>query len=159
MYCSNCGKPIQDNLNYCSGCGAPTSQTVDAPDRRAGRIFIIGGTAIGMTGLIAFFVVLGPILSSRLDPGTAFLMTVAYLASVVAMVAIAMTLGWKQLNQPGTKSQTSKDRQDYEQPRSFRGVTTSQLAEGEPTIASVTDSTTRTLEEVFVEAGKNNRST
>jgi len=154
MYCSNCGKPIQDNLNYCSGCGAPTSQTVDAPDRRAGRIFIIGGTAIGMTGLIAFFVVLGPILSTRLDPGTAFMMTLAYLASVVAMVTIAMTLGWKQLNQPGPKRQVSRDHEDYEQPQTFRSVTTSQLPEGAPPVASVTDSTTRTLDEVFVEVRK-----
>jgi len=154
MYCSNCGKPIQDNLNYCSGCGAPTSQTVDVPDRRAGRIFIIGGTAIGMTGLIAFFVVLGPILSTRLDPGTAFMMTLAYLASVVAMVTIAMTLGWKQLNQPWPKRQVSRDHEDYEQPQTFRSVTTSQLPEGAPPVASVTDSTTRTLDEVFVEARK-----
>jgi hypothetical protein len=145
---------MSENMNYCNSCGAPTGHAAYGPDRKAGRLFIIGGTAIGMTGLIAFFVVLGPILSTRLDPGTAFMMTLAYLASVVAMVTIAMTLGWKQLNQPGPKRQVSRDHEDYEQPQTFRSVTTSQLPEGAPPVASVTDSTTRTLDEVFVEARK-----
>jgi len=145
---------MPDHMNYCNSCGAPSGQSTDAPDRRAGRLFIIGGTAIGMTGLIAFFVVLGPILSTRLDPGTMFMMTLAYLASVVAMVTIAMTLGWKQLSQPGPKRPVGADREDYQQPRSFKGVTTSQLPEGAPPVASVTDSTTRTLDDIFVEARK-----
>ena len=145
---------MSENMNYCNSCGAPTGHAAYGPDRKAGRLFIIGGTAIGMTGLIAFFVVLGPILSTRLDPGTAFMMTLAYLASVVAMVTIAMTLGWKQLNQPGPKRQVGRDHEDYEQPQTFRSVTTSQLPEGAPSVASVTDSTTRTLDEVFVEARK-----
>src|SRR5437868_10313608 len=103
MFSANCGKSMAGNMNYCNGCGEPTEHAANAPDRRAGRLFILGGTFIVTIGLVAFFAVVRTLVTSSLGPGTIGLLLTAYLAALVLMFSIMMTLGWKQLNQPGAK--------------------------------------------------------
>jgi hypothetical protein len=146
MYCSTCGNLMSGNMNYCNGCGAPAEHAADIPDRKAGRLFIFGGTVIVIFGLMAFFAVVRTLVTSGLDPALIGMLITAYLASIVLMFSVMMTLGWKQLNQTNPKSRTKDVQDDYQRPRSFKDVNTSQLPEGEPGFGSVTDSTTRTLE-------------
>jgi len=70
------------------------------------------------------------------------------LATMLLMFAATMTMGWKQINATGHRA-VKEDRDDYRRPTSFREVNTSQLPAGDPGFASVTDSTTRTLDEVL----------
>jgi hypothetical protein len=65
-----------------------------------------------------------------------------------------VTLGWKQFNSPAAKRQANNEAGDYHPPHVLNRTSTAKLPEGSPPVASVTDSTTRTLDEVFVEARK-----
>ena len=139
-----------DNMNFCNGCGAPSGHDANPPDRRAGRLFIIGGTFIGLIGLMTFFAVVRTLVTSPLDPATKAILIVTYLASVIIMFSVMVTLGWKQINRPASPRKKSDEVAEYQRPTSFQDVSTSQLPVGDMDIGSVTDSTTRTLDEVVV---------
>jgi len=136
------------NMNYCNACGTPTEHSSFVPDTKAGRLFIISGTFIVLIGIMAFFPILRTLLGSPIDTSAKILLILSYLATMLLMFAATMTMGWKQINATGHRA-VKEDRDDYRRPTSFREVNTSQLPAGDPGFASVTDSTTRTLDEVL----------
>ena len=137
-------------MNYCNACGSPTEYSQLVPDTKAGRLFILSGTFIVVIGMMAFFPVLRTLLGSPIDTVAKILLILSYLATVLLMFAATMTMGWKQINATGRRKMKNEEREDYRRPTSFRDVNTSQLPAGEPGFGSVTDSTTRTLDEVPV---------
>jgi hypothetical protein len=136
-------------MNYCNGCGAPTENSQLVPDTKAGRLFIISGTFIVLIGIIAFFPILLTLLGSPIDTAAKILLILSYLATVLLMFTATMTMGWKQINATGQRKTKNEERDDYRRPTSFRDINTSQLPTGDPGFGSVTDSTTRTLDEVL----------
>lgn len=151
MFCTNCGKTIPSDLNYCSGCGSATDNVSHSGDTRAGRLMIVGGIVMGVAGIVSFFLVLGTILSASIDPGTKFAIAISYLAAIAVMSAFPMILGWKLVNSPSTSRKATNDiGQGYPAPTSLRGADSSQLPVGDPGFGSITEPTTRTLDEVLV---------
>jgi hypothetical protein len=150
MYCSNCGKSIAGNINYCNACGAPTEHSQFVPDTKAGRLFILSGTFIVVIGMIAFFPILRTLLGSPIDTVAKILLILSYLATVLLMFAATMTMGWKQINATAHRKTKNETLDDYRRPTSFRDINTSQLPTGDPGFGSVTDSTTRALDEVLI---------
>jgi hypothetical protein len=113
---------------------------------------IIGGMVMGVAGIVSFFVVLGTILSAPLDPGTKFAIAISYLVAIAVMSAFPTILGWKLVNSPSlSRKGTTDSDQGYQAPSSLRGANTSQLPVSDPGFGSVTEPTTRTLDEVLIE--------
>jgi hypothetical protein len=137
-------------MNYCNACGSPTEYSPVVPDTKAGRLFIISGTFIVVIGIMAFFPILRTLLGSPIDTAAKILLILSYLATMLLMFTATMVMGWKQINATGHRKTKNESRDDYRPPTSFREVNTSQLPAGEPGLGSVTDSTTRTLDEVPV---------
>lgn len=147
MFCSTCGKDIPGNLNYCSSCGAATELIAKTGDVASGRIFAICGSVIVLIGLMAFFPVMGTLLKSEIETPAKVVLILSYLLTILLMFGVTMTMAWKLMTSATPSTRKRKDDAGYRAPASFRGVNTSQLEPGDPGINSVTDSTTRTLDE------------
>jgi hypothetical protein len=90
------------------------------------------------------------LLERPLDPSSVTTIVVAYLATMLLMFATMVGLGWKQLSAQNRRKNSEHEPEEYRSPASFKGVNTSQLPAGEPGIGSVTDVTTRTLDEAAI---------
>src|SRR5215467_13445758 len=146
MYCSNCGTQIADHLNYCNTCGARNEKNALVVANASSRGFAVSAGVLGSIGLIGVV----PLIQTLriLDPVSMIIILLAYLATVLTMFMVLVGHVWKRSGDIRIKA---KDADDYAPPRSFRGINTNQLEEPrEPPIGSVTDNTTRTLDEVAV---------
>ena len=150
MYCWSCGKDVKENLNYCSNCGARVEKGVqDTYSSRANNPSS-SVTYLGIFGLIGFIILVSSLLRRNLDPGAVFAFSVLYL---VALFGICfMILRQNSSSSEKRANKTPIDTHDYSAPKSFRSGITNQLDEpsSEP-IPSVTENTTRTLDEVLIE--------
>jgi hypothetical protein len=153
MFCSTCGKSVPSNLHYCSSCGAATEKSPQTYDPSIGRLFIIGGMVIGVAGILSFFIVLGPILGAPIDTSAKFALAAAYLIAIMVLSSVPMYLGWRHVNSQGRqrKPRESSADEGYRAPPFLKPVTTSELPDGEPGLGSITEPTTRTLDEVLIE--------
>jgi hypothetical protein len=151
MYCSNCGKDIPEALNYCNVCGAPTQNTLASGDVKLPRLFAIGATVFAVIGIGSLFPLLRMLLDSRLDPASIGLFIIIYLVAVLLIFGVMVGMAWRFASPSGRKERQQKQDDQYRPPASFRAVNTAQLHPGDPNFGSVTDSTTRTLDEVLVE--------
>ena len=150
MYCSTCGQQIAEHLNYCNNCGARLEKTGETPAVSA-RQSMRGLSIVLMVGFAAFIAVLKIVLGNdRLDMPATVMILLAYLAALTVIAAMYFGFMWKSAGLGRDRSlKRNASTDEYAAPRSFRGSNTSQL--GEPTyhpVGSVTDSTTRTLDEV-----------
>ena len=146
MYCSSCGKSIQENLNYCNNCGARNDKNPIVVGNSSSRMLGIAAAFIGMVGLVGFVEVLKTLLRSPLDTWAIIAILVAYLTTVFLMFAVLIGHVWKHSGDIRIKS---KDRESKDSvPNKFRSVTTAQLPEPAGFPASVTEHTTRTLDNV-----------
>ena len=106
----------------------------------------VGAIFIGLIGLIGFFPLLNELLHSPLDPGAVVFILVSYLIMVFAMFTVLL---WQ--SRKGTteiKSKPNRTSEGFGGHQAFRGVNTAQLAEPTQQPASVTEHTTRTLDQV-----------
>ena len=142
MYCSHCGSSTADNLNYCKNCGVRNEHTRLLVGNSSSRRLGFGAVAIGVSGLGFFVPVMRELLRSGVDPTVMVILLLAYLATVLAMFAILVGHVWKNSGDIRIKNS------DMEHPRPepyLRAVNTAQLPDRP---ASVTEHTTRTLEQV-----------
>jgi hypothetical protein len=145
MYCSACGNTLTQNLNFCQNCGARSKGEASDSQGPLG-MFIASAGAIGVVGLIAFFPILNVLLNNQVHPALFAVVIFAYLLTLLTLFSV-MVGNAKKLAGIGGHSSKNKDLEDRS-PVSFRGPITSQLEPHQP--SSVTDHTTRTLEEVPV---------
>ena len=147
MFCSACGKEVNENLNFCNNCGARVGngslQVVNSSSPQFARSlgFIGGG------GLVGFIVVLKILLdSNRLDVPAITFILFAYLVTLFLICAMIVGHIWKHSGNIKIKT-NAPDK--YAPPKQFRAENTAQLEPPrEPFIGSVTDNTTRTLDKV-----------
>ena len=153
MFCSTCGKSVPANLHYCSSCGSPTDKIFESGDDRVGRLLIVGGLVIAVTGIFSFFLVLGPILGAPIDASAKFALAASYLIAIAILSSVPMYLGLRHVNSQGRprKHRERNADEDYRAPSHLKPVTTSQLPDSDPGFGSVTEPTTRTLDEVLIE--------
>lgn len=152
MYCSTCGNRIAEHLNYCNSCGARTEKNPliikNSSSSYIGKALVI----VGGFGFIGFLAVLKMLLEAgpRLDIAAIVIILVAYLVTLFLIMAMMIGHIWKNSGDIRIKHHEPKvsPPDDYISPVSFRGVTTAQLEEARPPGISVTEHTTRTLEEV-----------
>ena len=145
-FCSNCGKPLNANLNYCSSCGTRVEAEKPMVVRSGSPMLGIGAVFLGIVGLIGFYPIMTELLHSGVNPPAIFLILVAYLVAVISMFTVLI---W-QSRKGGTeiKAKGNRPSEGFGGQHAFRGINTAQLPEPASQPASVTENTTRTLDEV-----------
>lgn len=149
MFCSICGKQINENLNFCNNCGARLdSKTEEIQDSSFGLNSVTVTGIVGMFGLFGFVFLTVKLLEKNLDPGLFFMILALYTAAVFGNCFLI----FRQTSNKSFKSR-KKEKSDVESsPKNLSAETFSQIgASYQSPISSVTDNTTRTLDEVLIE--------
>jgi hypothetical protein len=148
MFCSGCGSQIQSGLNYCNRCGRRVAET-DSESAAIAKGMASSLGYIGGFGFAGFFLVAMVLVKNGFPPGALVTITFFYFAALFGVCYFvakqAGVLAKRDPQRPGPL-------QDADH-RSYLGpVATAQLAESRETgVGSITDHTTRTLDEVSVE--------
>lgn len=146
MYCSGCGTQLESELNYCNRCGnrVPKSEAMSVAENLSQSVSYVGG--FGLLGFI--FVAL--VLLKREVPMEAFVpISFFYLTALVVIcwLIIRHSSQLTNLRIDARRSAENISAPNYLSPR-----TTAQLSEpADAGIGSVTEHTTKTLDEVFEE--------
>ena len=146
MYCERCGNQIDESLNYCNSCGTQLRQ--GSPPPRSLTTSLIGATACTVIfGLLILAILLGNLLGRVTRPEPLFVFGMIYL---IVLFGIAYQM-IKQVSKliDGELKYREFPRRTSPPAVQLPPRSTNQLEEfREP--ASVTDHTTRTLDEVPV---------
>jgi hypothetical protein len=142
MYCSTCGKSLNDNLNYCNGCGTRIEKNPLIVSNSATPHFAKAAGVIGLVGIVGAIFVLKLLLESRLDTSAIIVILVAYLVTVFLLFAVLVGHVWKRSGDIRIKPK------EADSANSCRPITTAQLDEYREPAMSVTEHTTRTLDNV-----------
>lgn len=150
MYCWSCGKDVKENLNYCSNCGARVEKVKQGDHSSWMNNPATSVGYLGIFGLGGFIFLVLALLKRNVDPGAVFTISALYLVALFGICFMILRFGSKVSEKPANKNQVETP--DYFAPKSFRSGITNQLAapQNEP-IPSVTENTTRTLDEVLIE--------
>jgi len=141
MYCSHCGSSTPDDLNYCKNCGFRTERSREDDPQRIKRLAVVAVAAIGAVGLGGFFPIVRELLRNGVAQGTMVILLAAYLVTLLLMFTVLVRHAFKSSDD----RRTIKPSHVPDQPTYFRAVNTAQLPDMP---ASVTEHTTRTLDEV-----------
>lgn len=142
MFCAGCGTQIQSGLNYCSRCGRRVAEEAASGKHWTNPMVIAGQTA--GVGFVAYIFVLLILTKNGAAPNIFLPLTFFYFAALFGICFMFMRQGWM------IPEQRSSASSEHAEPAYLRPVTTAQLGEGFDTPASVTDHTTRTLDEIQV---------
>ena len=141
MYCSGCASEIQSGLNYCSRCGRRVVEESKWGSHRTNPLTIVGNT-VGV-GFVAFIFVLLVLVRNGVPGDVLFGITLVYFG---ALVAICVMLFWQARLLAKDKAAEMR----HSEPAYIKPATTAQLPEPAHGPASVTENTTRILDEVTV---------
>lgn len=148
MYCSTCGNKIAEHLNYCNGCGARIEKNPLIVGNSSSPYLGKALAVTAMMGFVGFIGVLKIVLDNgRLDMAATVIILLAYLATLFLICAMMIGHMWKNSGDIRIKRHEPKI-PDYTSPASLHPITTAQLEEYRQPAASVTEHTTRTLDEV-----------
>ena len=149
MYCSGCGTQIQSELNYCNRCGKRVSESDSETASVAESLSSTLGY-VGSAGFIAYIFVVLVLVKNGVPGNTLVPITFFYFAALFGICFLILRQTeffagkkWSPNRADAAEAKTAA----YLQP-----VTTAQLRESqEHGIGSVTEHTTRTLDEVLIE--------
>jgi hypothetical protein len=153
MYCSTCGNKIADHLNYCNSCGSRIEKNPLVISNASSPQLAKTLGAVVVLGFIGFVAVLKLLLDSpRIDMPALVIILLGYLATLFLISAVIVAHMWKNAGDIRVHPKREDEPEGYARPSAFRATNTNQL--GEPRnqpIGSVTENTTRTLDEVLAE--------
>jgi uncharacterized membrane protein (DUF485 family) len=154
MFCPNCGQAVNKKLKYCNSCGERLSKAGEIDkDGMPGKmldnilttVFLVVMFGLGiLVGLVAV------LLGSNVEPKFVVFITIAYLAAVFGICYTLLTQVPKLID-ARLKSDVAERETDF-QPQ-LQPLTTAQLEEYREPAHSVTDHTTRTLDEAPLKRG------
>lgn len=149
MYCSNCGNAAASGLKYCKNCGERLSREWEDKDGTPGKmldnilttLFLVVMFGLGiLVGLVAV------LLNSNIEPKIVMFISIAYLVAVFGICYTLLSQVPKLIDAK-LKQTSNVQYAAAEEPQYLRPAATNELGEyHEP--ASVTEHTTRTLDEV-----------
>jgi ABC-type nickel/cobalt efflux system permease component RcnA len=147
MYCAKCGNTISNKLNYCNSCGGKlTNDSTDSQNVILISLIISLGlfSIVGLVGLIGF-------LSHLFDRGvkdeTILFVAVSFLLIIFGIAFIIGKQISKIIDNKATKN--TQNAETVFQPQLAAPIT-GQLQESKMRPMSVTENTTKTLDEVLL---------
>ncbi len=144
MYCSTCGTEIKAELNYCSRCGARVDKLAVGDKSEALESLSMSTCFVGLGGLGLTVGLIAILLNYNVIPQVIVMLTFAFLSAVFGISFLMI----QQLSRM-TNSSTSEKILEKANPVQFGAVNTAQLEEYRQPAQSVTENTTRTLDEVL----------
>ena len=147
MYCSNCGSIVNDKLKYCKGCGERLAKDEDKEgspgkmlDKVLTTLFLIVMFGLGiLVGLVAV------LLGNQVKTDLVTIIVIAYLMAIFG-ICFSLVRQVPKLIDAKLKGFTV-NAQGFVPPQQLNPRTTAQIEDYKQP-ASVTEHTTRTLEEV-----------
>ncbi|MEZ5308524.1 MAG: zinc ribbon domain-containing protein [Pyrinomonadaceae bacterium] len=138
MYCPNCAKEIQQDLNYCNSCGFRLSSGSDRSELVSGvrTLGVFGGI-----GLIGFVFLILMMIDRNLETPALIVIGALYLFSLLGVCGLVIWYLKSAMNLPRQSASA-----DYKKPPVLKVPDTGKLPEATFVPASVTEHTTRTLE-------------
>ncbi|HEX9960044.1 MAG TPA: hypothetical protein VGB00_03880 [Pyrinomonadaceae bacterium] len=148
MYCSSCGSQIKPELNYCSRCGTKVAKTdLETPKPADDDLSSMLG-AIGVFGFVGYIFVALVLVKYSVPVNALVAISIFYLGALFGICRLIL----KQIAASSGKSAApvSGFRNNF-QTDGLNSANTAQLeSPREPAAASVTDNTTKTLDEVLL---------
>jgi len=143
MYCSTCGTLLDTKLNYCNRCGARIEKLATAENTSSSQNLSIGLGFVGLGGLGLTVGLIAILLNKNVVIEAVVILAMLFLATIFG-ITFLMIRQLSRMKMPATGEQIS------EKPNLVQlGATnTAQLEEYRQPAQSVTENTTRTLEEV-----------
>jgi len=148
MFCQHCGSSMAAEINYCKNCGARNERHSLIVRNSSSGIMGVGAVFIGIVGIIAFYPIMRELLINHVDPTALVLLMATYVVAVLGMFAVLVGHTWKNSGDIRIKSAEHGD--SYLPPAPFSRTNTARLTEARERPASVTEHTTRALDEVPV---------
>jgi uncharacterized membrane protein YvbJ len=150
MYCSGCGTQLQSGLIYCSRCGRRVAEDLASANWAANPLTMTA--IIAGVGFFAFMLVIRALTRSDVPPNYLVPISFVYFGALFGICFMVLRYGSK-LNKAEVSLERPRETGDLEAPAYLRpAVNTAQLEEARDFgIGSVTDRTTRTLDEVTIE--------
>jgi hypothetical protein len=146
MYCANCGTLVNNKLNYCNGCGAKLAKPDAETDKTVSRSLAESLGYIGVFGLVGFIFVLVILVKNGIGGPDLMGILFLYLAAVFGVCFLVLRQIKNFTNAPVAPPPNFSNTQPLNQ---LGAPNTAQLEEPKQPPASVTDNTTRTLDEVL----------
>jgi hypothetical protein len=147
MFCAGCGTQILEGLNYCSRCGRRVAESNISQTSLASNLTTAAGY-VGSAGFLGFLFVVLVFSKSGMPSNQLIPIAFFYFASLFGICYLILRqasifAGKQDLVEPRSHGEKSAD------PTYLRPTTTAQLEEPrDPGIGSITEHTTRTLDEV-----------
>jgi uncharacterized membrane protein YvbJ len=146
MYCSKCGRLVNDALKYCKNCGEKLGKDKEKEspksiidDLLTTLCFVVlGGLGI-LIGLVAV------LLENKINPSSVAVIAVFYLAAIAAICYLLLS-PLPKLIDANINQNVRKD--EPAQPAQLSAPTTAQLEEHREPVTSVTENTTRNFEKI-----------
>ena len=149
MFCPNCGKTVNQKLKYCNGCGERLSKASEIDkegtpgkmlDNILTTLFLVVMFGLGiLVGLVAV------LLGSNVEPKLVVFISIAYLAAVFGICYTLLTQVPKLID---ARLKTNEFAEESRHASRLMPLTTAQLEEHREPVMSVTDHTTKTLDQV-----------
>lgn len=145
MFCAGCGSQIQSSLNYCNRCGRRVAET-DSETAAVAKGLASSLGYIGGFGFLGYVFVAMVLVKNGVTPNYLVPITFFYFAALFGICYLIL----KQ-TEFVKKPLPSYEELPAREPSYLRPVTTAQLEESrDQGIGSITDHTTRTLDEVSI---------
>lgn len=145
MFCSGCGRQLQSGLIYCSGCGRRVAEEAAAGAWTSNPMAVTA--CIAGVGFFAFMFVIRALTRSDLPPNLFVPIAFVYFAALFGICFLVLRYG--RTAKSTWPEEKVRETGELDAPAYLSPMTTAQLEEARDLgIGSVTDGTTRTLEEI-----------
>ncbi len=146
MHCVSCGNQISPELNYCNRCGAKTGKDDSGANPINPLSYLITALCIiGGGGLLIFVALITMLLRRNMDGNAIVVIAALYLFAYLGINFTILRLISKLVNDRIDSRKEMQEKRPFE----LHAHDTNQLEAPRRPVASVTDHTTRALDEVM----------
>lgn len=149
MYCQKCGSQVNNKLNYCNNCGARLAKNSDDESPRSMLDNLLTTTfLVVLFGLGILVGLVAVLLQNGVEHKAVIMISVFYLAAVSGICYMLLSQVPKLID--ARLNQKIYENDAMTAPVQLSAPNTAQLEEPKQSPISVTDNTTRTLDEVLL---------